>query len=95
MFVRVKRTGAYEYLQIVESNRSEGKVRQRVIATLGRLDQLRDSGQIDALVSSCARFAEKTAVLDAHRMAGPRRWLGRRRGTGARVTGVEKAERFE
>lgn len=68
MFVRVKRTGTYEYLQVVESHRSEGKVRQRVIATLGRLDQLRDSGQIDALVSSCARFTDKTAVLEAHRL---------------------------
>jgi hypothetical protein len=38
-----------------------------VIATLGRLDKLKESGQIDALIASCARFAEHTAVLDAHR----------------------------
>jgi hypothetical protein len=38
-----------------------------VIATLGRLDVLRKTGQLDALLASCARFAEHTAVLTAHR----------------------------
>ena len=45
MFVRAKRSGAYEYLQVVESQRIDGKVRQRVIATLGRLDVLRATGK--------------------------------------------------
>ena len=67
MFVRVKKSGKYQYLQIVENQRVDGRVRQRVIATLGRLDVLQKSGQIDGLVSSCARFSEKTAVLEAHR----------------------------
>lgn len=40
---------------------------QRVIATLGRLDVLRDTGQLDALLASCARFVEHTAVLSAQR----------------------------
>ena len=67
MFVRAKKSGAYEYLQLVHNERVNGQVRQRVIATLGRLDVLRNSGQIDALVASCARFAQQTAVLEAHR----------------------------
>ena len=67
MFVRAKKSGAYEYLQIVHNERVEGRIRQRVIATLGRLDLLQKTGQIDALISSCSRFAEFTAVLDAHR----------------------------
>ncbi len=67
MFVRSKKSGAYEYLQIVENQRIDGQVRQRVIATLGRLDVLQASGKIDALLSSCARFAEKVSVLDAHK----------------------------
>lgn len=67
MFVRAKRSGRHEYLQVVHSERVNGVPRQRVIATLGRLDKLKESGQIDALVASCARFAEHTAVLDAHR----------------------------
>ncbi len=67
MFVRRKKSGAYEYLQIVHNERIEGRVKQRVIATLGRLDLLQKTGQIDALLASCARFAEHTAVLTAHR----------------------------
>ena len=67
MFVRSKKSGAYEYLQIVHSERIEGRVKQRVIATLGRLDVLQKTGRLDALLASCARFAEHTAVLTAHR----------------------------
>jgi transposase len=67
MFVRSKKSGAYEYLQVVHNERIDGRVKQRVIATLGRLDVLRKTGQLDALLASCARFAEHTAVLTAHR----------------------------
>ena len=65
MFVRAPKSGAYEYLQLVRNERVEGRVRQQVIATLGRLDRLQATGQIDALLASCARFAEQTAVLNA------------------------------
>ena len=67
MFVRIKNSGAYQYLQVVHNERIDGRVQQRVIATLGRLDVLRRTGQLDALLASCARFAEHTAVLTAHR----------------------------
>jgi len=67
MFVRAKKSGAYRYLQLVHNERIDGKVRQRVLATLGRLDVLQKSGQIDALLASCGRFAQHTAILDAHR----------------------------
>jgi hypothetical protein len=66
MFVRAKKSGAYEYLQLVHNQRVDGRVRQQVIATLGRLDLLQKRGQIDALIASCARFAGQTAVLEAH-----------------------------
>ena len=36
-----------------------------MIATLGRLDVLQDAGKIDALIASCARLAERSAVLEA------------------------------
>jgi len=36
MFVRAKKSGAYEYLQLVHNERADGKVRQQVIATLDR-----------------------------------------------------------
>jgi hypothetical protein len=67
MFVRSKKSGGYEYLQIVYNERIDGRVKQRVIATLGRLDVLQKTGQLDGLLASCARFAEHTAVLTAHR----------------------------
>jgi len=67
MFVRAKKSGAYQYLQLVRNERVNGKVRQQVVATLGRLDILQQAGQIDALTASCGRFAQHTAVLDAHR----------------------------
>jgi hypothetical protein len=67
MFVRIKKSGAYHYLQIVHNQRVDGRVQQHVIATLGRLDVLQKTGHLDALLASCARFAEHTAVLTAHR----------------------------
>ena len=40
MFVRIKPSGKNRYLQIVENYRLNGKVRQQVIATLGRAEEL-------------------------------------------------------
>jgi len=50
MFFRQKPSGAYRYLQIVENYREGRKVRQRTLTTLGRLDLLQASGQMDALM---------------------------------------------
>jgi hypothetical protein len=66
MYFRVKRTGVYAYLQIVESFRERGRVQQRVLSTVGRLDVLQASGQLEALMRSGLRFCEKLAVIDAH-----------------------------
>jgi len=59
MFVRAKKSGAYQYLQLVRSERVDGHVRQQVIATLGRLDVLQNAVRIDALIASCARSADR------------------------------------
>lgn len=67
MFIRTKKSGGHEYLQIVHSERSGNKVRQRTIATLGRLDRLQQDGAVDALTLSLAKFSLHTAVLTAHR----------------------------
>lgn len=71
MFVRKKRSvrnGAeYEYLQIVRSMREGQKVRQEVIATLGRADKLLASGEIDGLLRSLAKFTDKLRVVEATR----------------------------
>jgi hypothetical protein len=66
MYFRVKRTGTYSYLQIVESFRDQGQVHQRVLTTLGRLEALQAGGQLDALMRSGLRLCEHLAVVDAH-----------------------------
>jgi hypothetical protein len=66
MYFRVKRTGTYAYLQIVESFRAQGQVHQRVLSTIGRLDVLQASGQLEALLRSGLRFCQQLAVIDAH-----------------------------
>src|SRR5262249_49058532 len=66
MFFRVKSAGAYEYLQIVHSVRQGEKVRQQVFGTLGRLDELKASGRLEALIRSGVRHCEKFALIDAH-----------------------------
>lgn len=71
MFVRKKRSvrngSEYEYLQIVRSCREGRKVRQEVIATLGRADKLFASGEIDGLLRSLAKFTDKLRVVEATR----------------------------
>ena len=66
MYFRVKRTGSYAYLQIVESFRDGGQVHQRVLSTVGRLEALQASGQLEALLRSGLRFCQKLTVIDAH-----------------------------
>ena len=67
MFFRQKKSGKRVYLQIVENRWEQGRSKQRVIAPLGRLDRLAESGQLDALLQSGARFSESVMVLAAHR----------------------------
>ncbi len=66
MFFRVKPAKGYKYLQIARSVRRGKTVRQEIIATLGRLDVLQESGKLDSLLRSGLRFAQKVRVLDAH-----------------------------
>src|ERR1700731_470593 len=63
MFFRSKPVGSYRYLQIVHSVREGKKVRQQVIATLGRLDLLEASGQLERLMRSGLRHCESFAVI--------------------------------
>jgi len=60
MYPRVKRVRrgdqVYEYVQLVTGERVDGKVRQRVVATLGRLDELKASGQLDRWAGAFARL---------------------------------------
>jgi hypothetical protein len=69
MFARVKTQtnqdgSVRRYLQLVESVRVDGRPRQRVVATLGRLDELA-AGGLDRLVQSLAQFAPLLQVIEA------------------------------
>lgn len=66
MFIRTQTNGDRTYLLLVENERVDGRLVQRVLYRLGRLDQLQASGQLDGLVKSLGRFSEKLLVLDAH-----------------------------
>ena len=74
MDFRKKTSGGRAYLQIVESRREGAAVRQQVIATLGRVEDLQESRQLERLLRSGARFSGKAIMLDAAR---PRRGDGR------------------
>ena len=66
MFFRTKTSGPRTYLQVVENRWEGGRSRQRVVATLGRLDQLQQTGQVDGLLASGARLARSVLVLSEH-----------------------------
>jgi hypothetical protein len=74
MFVRVKRSVrdgySYEYLQIVESRRRGSAVRQHVIATLGRKDEIIADGTLDNLLGSLASFSQRLKVVERVRSEG-------------------------
>jgi len=63
MFARTKKSGKYEYLQVVENHREGEKVNQRVIATLGRLDKMQAKGEVETLVRSLSRFSEQALLI--------------------------------
>ena len=63
MFARLKNSGRYQYLQIVENRREGQKVVQRVISTIGRLDKLHAKGDVETLVRSLAKYSEKILLV--------------------------------
>ena len=81
MFFRTKKSGPRTYLQIVENHWRDGRPQQTVIATVGRLDELQTNAQVDALLTSGARFAQKLLILSEHKQGKlpvlrTRRWGG-------------------
>src|SRR3990172_1221867 len=63
MFARVKKSGKHQYLKIVKNRREGTKTIQRVIATIGRMDQIQKKGEIENLVRSLSRFSEKALLI--------------------------------
>jgi transposase len=63
MFARIKKSGRYEYLQIVQNRREGKRTVQRVICTVGRLDQLHAKGSVESLIRSLSRYSEKVLLI--------------------------------
>ena len=91
MFTRLKRVRSgertYEYLQVVENRWQDGRTHQRVVASLGRLDELQAKGDlrrvIEGLVSHCPQVKlleaqrEQRLVTESDRVWGPVLVFGR------------------
>ena len=52
MFVRIKKTDKYEYIQIVENKREGKTTKQRVLISLGRADKPRTKEKMQQLLDS-------------------------------------------
>jgi hypothetical protein len=65
MFFRVTRAGRHQYVQIARSYRDGSVVKQQTLLSLGRLDGLQASGQLDALLRSGLRLSRRLGALDA------------------------------
>ena len=65
MFFRLKTSGQRGYVQIVENRREGAAVRQRVIANLGRADELVASGALASLIASGARLTDQVLLIAA------------------------------
>jgi transposase len=63
MFARLKKSGKYQYLQVVENRKEKGKVKQRVISTIGRMDQLHEKDRVQTLIRSLSRFSEMALMI--------------------------------
>jgi len=63
MFVREKRIGPYTYIYLVETVREGGHVKQRIIRNLGRKEEVERRGDLDRLVLSATRLAQRSIVL--------------------------------
>lgn len=63
LFARIKKSGKYEYLQIVENRKEKGKVKQSVIATIGRMDKLAEKGRVETVIRSMSRFSEQALMI--------------------------------
>jgi hypothetical protein len=98
MFIRVKPSGPSRYLPLVENRRAGRHTIPRVLAPLGRVDQLAATGAVEVLLRSLGRFADQVRVIEAQRQGhvaagaawqlGPDLVFGRRWATVGLPTGL-------
>src|SRR5208283_2978968 len=110
MFFRLKKSGQRGYVQIVENRRDGAAVRQKVIANLGRADELAASGALASLIASGAKLTDQVLLIHAldedaegalsvtaKRIGGPLLFgrIWERLGIGAVLDGLLKERGFE
>lgn len=69
MFTRIKKVktssgNIREYLLVVENKRINGKVRQKIVANLGRLELFRDTNVADVLIERLKEYAHTSRLMD-------------------------------
>ena len=69
MYFRRKTSAGRAYLQIVESRRDGDQVRQQVIATLGRFEDLQASGQLARKMHRLGRILHKVLIIHGIKFA--------------------------
>ena len=65
MFIKVTRSGPRRYVQLVESFREDGRVKQRTLASLGRLERI--APEVESIVGGLRRLVsgeEKVEAID-------------------------------
>lgn len=62
MFVRIKKSGKYQYLQVVENHRTWGGVVQKVIGNMGRLDKYTEHDNLQHVIESLNKINVKTTL---------------------------------
>jgi hypothetical protein len=68
MYIKVTRSGPRRYVQLVESFRNdEGKVKQRTLATLGRLDRM--DGALESVTNGLLKIAGRAAPAPSSTLA--------------------------
>lgn len=69
MFVRLKSVRAngrtYQYLHLVESRREGPKVRQHIVGSLGRLDELLDTGDLERVITQLVQHCPTVRLVRA------------------------------
>ncbi|MEK6727898.1 MAG: IS1634 family transposase [Candidatus Omnitrophota bacterium] len=72
MYIRIKKVKTSsgkikEYLLLVEGQRIQGKVRQKTIANLGRLDLIKETNMADLLIDKLRDYAKYNKLMDMAR----------------------------
>ena len=65
VFIKITKSGPRRYVQLVESFREEGRVKQRTLASLGRLERI--APEVESIVGGLRRLVsgeEKTEAID-------------------------------